>query len=801
MNTLPFPPDARWIWHPGGESPNQHIGFVCDFALRTVPKHATLRVAVDSDYQLRVNGVEVPGRQFPCYPHDRVFDSHAIAGLLKKGRNRIALLAYFRGVDGFDYRLGQAGLLVAIEARGRAIGSNSQWLCRRDPVFRSGDAPRTTLQLGFTVEADARREDAWWKPGFRLAKEAGWVAARELAAPVGGYWKSLKPRPLPVDARMQPHAAVLIARGDLLRPAAGDVMSSSNASRFTLPEQDDPNAPPSTAQTMVQDFRRTTRVPQPAPGPWRFDLTGENGRGAFALFDMGCDQFGEFRTVLEAPAGTVLEIAHGEHLDDLGVRAFVGGRNFADRFVCREGLNELAIPFRRIGARYLEVHIFPASNLAATITIHQIGVLPREYPGPLRAGFECDDSLLGALRRVSERTLRLGMSEHFSDCPWREQGLYSYDSRNSALFNYHTFGDYDFAAESIRLLGQGQRADGLLELCAPARASVTIPTFSLVWILSLRDHFLFSGQARLFREYEPVARRILEVFVDRTDERTGLCRLFDGDEYWAFYEWAPGLDFKNGESFGDDGKFRLDAPHNLYLLEAMEAFADLLEFDGREGEAAPWRKRARALRRAAARFFWNKETGLFATFGDRRRRWHFSATTQALAIVTGVASPARRTALQRVLFSPSAPSSRSRENLIPMTLSTHLHGLRALRGAPESSAITARNELARVYGGMLLQGATTLWETERGADDFDLAGSLCHSWSAVPLWFTQAFLLGIEPAAPGFTKFRVRPNPSGLPRASGFLPTPRGPLHVSWQREGSRLTSKISAPTGLQQVA
>ena len=38
------------------------------------------------------------------------------------------------------------------------------------------------------------------------------------------------------------------------------------------------------------------------------------------------------------------------------------------------------------------------------------------------------------------------------------------------------------------------------------------------------------------------------------------------------------------------------------------------------------------------------------------------------------------------------------------------------------------------YGGMLSRGATSFWETERGADDFDLAGSLCHGWSAVPIW-------------------------------------------------------------------
>lgn len=36
---------------------------------------------------------------------------------------------------------------------------------------------------------------------------------------------------------------------------------------------------------------------------------------------------------------------------------------------------------------------------------------------------------------------------------------------------------------------------------------------------------------------------------------------------------------------------------------------------------------------------------------------------------------------------------------------------------------------------MLDDGATTFWETELGADDFGGAGSLCHGWSAIPIYY------------------------------------------------------------------
>ena len=45
---------------------------------------------------------------------------------------------------------------------------------------------------------------------------------------------------------------------------------------------------------------------------------------------------------------------------------------------------------------------------------------------------------------------------------------------------------------------------------------------------------------------------------------------------------------------------------------------------------------------------------------------------------------------------------------------------------------------------MLDAGATTFWETELGATDFDGAGSLCHGWSAVPLYIICHYFLNVE---------------------------------------------------------
>ena len=49
------------------------------------------------------------------------------------------------------------------------------------------------------------------------------------------------------------------------------------------------------------------------------------------------------------------------------------------------------------------------------------------------------------------------------------------------------------------------------------------------------------------------------------------------------------------------------------------------------------------------------------------------------------------------------------------------------------------NEIRELYGYMLDNGATTFWETIKGEADFGGAGSLCHGWSALPVYYYHLF--------------------------------------------------------------
>lgn len=50
------------------------------------------------------------------------------------------------------------------------------------------------------------------------------------------------------------------------------------------------------------------------------------------------------------------------------------------------------------------------------------------------------------------------------------------------------------------------------------------------------------------------------------------------------------------------------------------------------------------------------------------------------------------------------------------------------------------DDIEIVYTPMLKSGSTTVWETELGESDFAGAGSLCHGWSAMPIYYYHTLL-------------------------------------------------------------
>jgi len=78
----------------------------------------------------------------------------------------------------------------------------------------------------------------------------------------------------------------------------------------------------------------------------------------------------------------------------------------------------------------------------------------------------------------------------------------------------------------------------------------------------------------------------------------------------------------------------------------------------------------------------------------------------------------------------SAPSDWTRTSL-----SQSLYKFEALRLAGGEAERAMRKEMEETWSAMLDAGATSFWEVSDGWKAFGNAGSLCHGWSAVPVYF------------------------------------------------------------------
>ena len=122
--------------------------------------------------------------------------------------------------------------------------------------------------------------------------------------------------------------------------------------------------------------------------------------------------------------------------------------------------------------------------------------------------------------------------------------------------------------------------------------------------------------------------------------------------------------------------------------------------------------------------FFNEEKGLFET---RRGTGHYSRLTNSLAILAGVCSADEsRTIAERLVSDTS---------LVDASLSMRTFLYDALLAVDKSYASFVLSDIERVYTPMLKTGNNTVWETELGESDFDNAGSLCHGWSAIPIYY------------------------------------------------------------------
>lgn len=422
------------------------------------------------------------------------------------------------------------------------------------------------------------------------------------------------------------------------------------------------------------------------------------------IIDMGRETAGFLELDFNSSCKQKILFAYGEHLKDGGVRRVIGGdREFSVEYVAKEGANVYINPFRRIAGRYIE--IFSESPL----DVKYVGIRPVNYPiKAVEKKFE--DPLWQKIYDVSVDTLRLCMHEHYEDCPWREQSLYTMDSRNQMLCGYYAFegGNYDYARHNLLLISKGLREDGLLSICFPSGLDVPIPFFSMMYISQVSEYVEYSKDKTILNEVGDAVKTILNTFRSKI-EKNGLIKSFSYP-YWNFYEWADESDneWQIHRKADDDSEEGYDLILNCAYVYAARAYEKLF------GDKIDCENTIKAIKDS---FF---DNGAFKLSTKTNR---YSQLGTAFAILIGLGD-------EKI-----AESIVNDKNMIKATLSMRAFVYDALLSFKGKYEKYVLNDIEINYKKMLDAGATSFWETEKGSEEFGGAGSLCHGWSAIPVYY------------------------------------------------------------------
>ncbi len=681
---------AKWIWQEDITLVNQYVEFRKTFNLSDAPASGVnLYISADSDYSVCINGIQLDIHQYPDYPEFKSYEKIDITNFVHSGENTLAVTAFCLNEDNFSYRKNVPGLLfvIALDEQPLVV-SDETVLCRPSRNYFSGKMEKITRQLSYSFSYDMTVEnrDAW------------------TAAVVVPRTVSLTPCPIKRLQVLPGCSATLQAYGAYREePSAKEMGDRLYNAWLSTRHLDGPYSLP-------QDDGVTFSV--------------DEGDGVYFLIDLGSETVGYFTIDVEVPQSCELLVGYGEHIDDLRVRTRILDRQFAARVNLKAGRNQFTHRFKRFGCRYLQLHI--ASREA---TMHYAGLLPVEYPVSYLAQLPLKDRMHQRIAEVCRRTLELCMHDHYEDTPWREQGLYGMDSMIQMYCGYVVFDNPEFVAASLRMVGLGVREDGLLELCSPARTGLTIPCFAMTWLMAMNKYLQNYGDVALMQEMRPIMEQVLAAHATRVDEN-GVMHRFPSEEQWNFFEWTDGLD---GRMMEKDDENLADAPAQAFYILGLEAAAQIMRRLGDEVAAAAYDAQRESLMKAAERF-WNAEEQAYVSTIGEGSPVQYHELTQALMICAGVTDAERTQKLLDRMVNPE------QEGLIPISLACSLFKYMAFVKQKDKYADFLWQNILDIWEPIILSGATSIWETALGAWDFGAAGSMCHGWSAVPLWVYSQLL-------------------------------------------------------------
>ncbi len=401
---------------------------------------------------------------------------------------------------------------------------------------------------------------------------------------------------------------------------------------------------------------------------------------------------------------------------------------------------------------------------------------------PVRARFSSNDEMMNKIWSVAEHTFQLCSGIFFIDGIKRDKWIWGGDAYQSFFVNQYLMADADINRRTLLALRGND----------PMTTHInTILDYTLYWILSIKIHYEAYGDLEFVKQVYPKMRTLMEFCEGQLDEHGFIV---GRKKDWIFIDWAD-ID-KEGALCAEQMLFaecyRTMSLVSRYIGKEMskcsmgqEVFAasdcELTDYimQGIEYEA-----KYEMLKKNINSFYWNSNKGAYVdSFASGRN--HVTRHANIFAILFDIADKQQKEQIvQNVLCNDEIPQI--------TTPYFKFYEMDALCKMGRLEEVLTR--IREYWGGMIKRGAVTFWE-EYDPDvpeeeQYDMYGdrfgkSLCHAWSASPIYLLARYFIGLEITDAVNNKYEIHPHLEYFSSLECVLPVGDKDVHIRW--DGSKL--------------
>ncbi len=796
---------AKWIWTHGETKKPFHVSYFRNhFELCAIPQSCQIHCFADSKYRLWVNGQYVgfgPARGDAHHPY---YDTHDISGYMQAGQNVVAFAVQHYTAGSTIFSVIRGGLIFQVQPDfGDVLAFSDE-----TSVAASSEAYGSIPGIHFAEKFDARFESAGWQmPGFDDSK---WDAVDILESTDLADVVDLIPRPIPIIPEIRRNPIKLLDVGLSLDEEHPDVETEENVavsiSRSILkplPIAD------KTAFLVPQTI--WTGEPLRLPGA---DLP----HSVFIVLDFGQETLAFPDIEINGSAGTIIDICYSEVLENNRIAPTRQNKPYNDRIILREGVTAHRL-FQPRAFRYLMLRV-----TGGPVIVQNICAYEAIYPAAKTGSFGSSDTLLNDIYNMCVRTINMCMEDAYTDCPWRERNQWLGDMQPEALFGYYSLDSFDLAKKGVREFAGSSSPEGWMPGVFPLTGP-NLPTWGMRFPVIVWEYYLHTGDLETLRMSLDAVNKQMQ-WLSEQEDQAGLIDVTKqtefSEEYISqaeAYEWfctKPWyfVDWTLTDSHASDGAIQ------GWYLESLRYSALVAQAAGDEANATYYGWKADDLANTLIEYYWSDDRQAFLKYRKALKHRPYNASPDLIGqhenflfAALGVGDPEmQQKALEAVKgpigkYLPNFGNYQSNYHAIQdqrgniasektVLLGSPFWSFYALLALVQADKPQAALEYIRLGWGLMLEhGATSCWEM------WDANTSMCHGWSAAPAMILPAYILGIRPTAPGYTKFVVQPNLCDLEWAKGTVPTPAGPILVSWSLQdtaGALLNVSVSVPNGTE---